>query len=37
MFSGIVEEAATVVGLCKDDGNLHIKMEKKNEKKEEEK
>ena len=27
MFSGIVEEAATVVGLEKDKGNLHITME----------
>ena len=26
MFSGIVEEAATVVGLRKDDGNLHITL-----------
>ena len=27
MFSGIVEEAAPVVGLVKDKGNLHITME----------
>ena len=27
MFSGIVEEAAKVVGLERDGGNLHITME----------
>ena len=26
MFSGIVEEAATVVGLVKERGNLHITL-----------
>lgn len=26
MFSGIVEEAATVVELCRDEGNLHITL-----------
>ena len=27
MFSGIVEDAATVVGLDRDKGNLHITLE----------
>ena len=27
MFSGIVEEAATIVGLEQDQGNLHLTME----------